>query len=393
MPASELHGYVGNAGTGALAAGIGPSDNTFSLTSATVAATYPTGSDGVFYVAIDMNPDESNAAFEKVKVTSRSGVTFSGVSRGQDGTVAKSHAAGAVVKHVFTADDARIANKHAADPAQGLLDHPNLVPPTASSTVTTSNPGDAAVAGVATNYARGDHKHAREAAAAGITYGSPAASAVGDASNDGTGTAVARANHVHAREAFGSPSGSAIGDTTSAGTATTPARSDHRHAREAFGSVTAQTNFGASSNDGTATTVARSDHRHGTPLFSANEITNTGTVTTTSTSYTDLSGAGPSTSMTVGPSGVLQVVVSAAANSDGNASALIGFTLSGTNTRAAADLDAFSVNGTDNIRGSRVTTIVGLTPGVGTVITAVYKSNAGANTASFSDRKIAFFTF
>lgn len=124
--------------------------------------------------------------------------------------------------------------------------------------ITTIQPDDAAAAGTAATSARGDHRHAIVAAAAG-------ASAVGDTAAEGTATSFARSDHRHSREAFGSPSASAVGDAAADGTATTVIRSDHVHAREGFGAVSGQTSFGQSSGNGTATTVARSDHTHGTP--------------------------------------------------------------------------------------------------------------------------------
>jgi hypothetical protein len=400
MPAAELHGYKGNAGDTTIVTALGPTDNVITLASATIAATWPDGSDGVFYADLD----NGTTAFEKVKVTSRSGVTLSGVARGQDGTVAVSHAATTPIRHVFTADDARISNAHAATPAQGELDHTTLLnnvrhdtatrhPTTVlpmSTTVTTSAPGDAGSAGTSADLAHGDHKHAREAA--GTTYGSPVASAVGDASADGVAASVPHSDHKHARETFAAPAASAVGDAGTTGTATTVPHSDHKHAREGFGAVTTQTAFGAASATGTATTVAHSDHAHGTPAITFGDGTASGTVTTTSTSYTDLSAAGPSFSVTVGLTGVLWVAVGAAANSDGNATALIGFTLSGANTLAASDINAYSVNGTNNMRGSRTRCLVGLTAGA-TTITAVYKSNNGANTASFSERVLSALSF
>lgn len=101
---------------------------------------------------------------------------------------------------------------------------------TPSSTVTSETSyGQAAAAGAATTYSRGDH-----------THGTPALAST-------------------------AASSSAVGDTATAGTATAPARADHVHGRENFGTVSPQTSFGQVSSSGTATTPARSDHVHGTP--------------------------------------------------------------------------------------------------------------------------------
>jgi hypothetical protein len=158
--------------------------------------------------------------------------------------------------------------------------------------------GQAAAAGAATAYSRGDHTHGSPS----LTSSSPAASAVVDTAAVGTATTPARADHRHAREGFGTvtaetsyglasgngaaatvshsdhthgtpglsavaASASAVGDVAATGTGTTPARSDHVHGREAFGSVAAQTSYGLGSGDGAAATVSHSDHTHGTPAL------------------------------------------------------------------------------------------------------------------------------
>jgi hypothetical protein len=64
---------------------------------------------------------------------------------------------------------------------------------------------------------------------------------------------------------YGSPGASAVGDTIAAGTSTNVSRADHRHGREAYGAPTAQFAYGLASAAGTATADARADHTHGTP--------------------------------------------------------------------------------------------------------------------------------
>lgn len=61
-----------------------------------------------------------------------------------------------------------------------------------ATTVTTQAVGDAAVVGVATNYAREDHKHGREAFGAAV-----ADTAFGSAKVDGVATTIARSDHIH----------------------------------------------------------------------------------------------------------------------------------------------------------------------------------------------------
>lgn len=54
--------------------------------------------------------DEALATEEKIFVAARSGNTFSSVLRGEDGTTALPHSAGATIRHVFVAQDADEAN-------------------------------------------------------------------------------------------------------------------------------------------------------------------------------------------------------------------------------------------------------------------------------------------
>jgi hypothetical protein len=167
-------------------------------------------------------------------------------------------------------------------------DHTHGTPSlTGTAPATTLGIGQSAALGAATTPARADHVHPLAAA------GAPAASAVADTQATGVATTFAASDHRHAREGFGAPAGSAVGDTQSSGAATTVARSDHRHAREAFGAVTAQTSFGAASSDGAATTVARSDHTHGTPAAPA--VPSAATTVTAETAYGAASAVGVAT--------------------------------------------------------------------------------------------------
>ena len=71
---------------------------------------WTTTASGPFFMVID--PGLSTE--EKVLVGSRTGSSLSSITRGQDGTTAASHAAGATVYPVFTATDADQANKVAS---------------------------------------------------------------------------------------------------------------------------------------------------------------------------------------------------------------------------------------------------------------------------------------
>src|SRR4051812_48957980 len=136
---------------------------------------------------------------------------------------------------------------------------------TPSGTVVTETAfGQAAAAGAATAYSRGDHTHGTPAApsvpAVATTVQSGAA--YGTATAVGVGTGYAREDHQHGTVALTgtAPTTSAVGDAVAVGTAVLPARSDHVHGREAFGAVTAQTTYALASTSGTATTEARADH-------------------------------------------------------------------------------------------------------------------------------------
>lgn len=146
---------------------------------------------------------------------------------------------------------------------------------TPSNTVTTETTfGQAAAAGAATTYSRGDHTHGTPAApsvpAAATTVQAGTSYGVGSAV--GTAASYAREDHQHGTVALtgATPTASAVGDAGAVGAATLPARADHVHGREAFGAVTAQTTYAASSASGSAVTVSHSDHTHGTPALTAN---------------------------------------------------------------------------------------------------------------------------
>jgi hypothetical protein len=69
---------------------------------------YPSGIGGAFVVTLDAGL----ASEEKVLVAARSGSTFSGLTRGYDGTTATAHSTGASVRHTISAVDLDEANAH-----------------------------------------------------------------------------------------------------------------------------------------------------------------------------------------------------------------------------------------------------------------------------------------
>ncbi|KQH75602.1 hypothetical protein AO501_25335 [Mycobacterium gordonae] len=113
--------------------------------------------------------------------------------------------------------------------------------------------------------------------------------------------------------------------------------------------------------------------------------------TTTSTSFTDLSTAGPAVTTTIGSSGMALVTVSANLQNNTQASrSYMGFAVSGASTQAAADSYsiaigiAASVANMGHFAGSFLVT--GLAPGSNT-FTAKYR--VSATTGTFADRRIA----
>ena len=115
MPPAERREYAGNAPPTTLSSGIDNATLTIPITNGTG---WPTGVIGPFFAVID----KGLSTEEKVKVASRTAnvLTVIAGGRGQDGTAAATHASGAAIEHVLTADDLNVMNQHIADPT---LDH------------------------------------------------------------------------------------------------------------------------------------------------------------------------------------------------------------------------------------------------------------------------------
>jgi hypothetical protein len=107
--------------------------------------------------------------------------------------------------------------------------------------------------------------------------------------------------------------------------------------------------------------------------------------TTTSTSYVDLTTAGPAQTVTVGASGIVEVVLTGNLSNSGSNYSVMGVALSGANTAAASDVTSLQHFGTAPHRGSYVAVLTGLTPG-STTFTAKYRVTGG--TGTFVDRAI-----
>lgn len=114
--------------------------------------------------------------------------------------------------------------------------------------------------------------------------------------------------------------------------------------------------------------------------------------TTTSTTYTDLTGAsvGPTVSIEHGPN--VLVIVRGSLENSGAGSARMGYAISGANSLAAADNRGAHIFGVANVNlgASDVSLLGSLTPGTST-FTAKYRVSSG--TGSFSARRLIVMPF
>jgi hypothetical protein len=109
--------------------------------------------------------------------------------------------------------------------------------------------------------------------------------------------------------------------------------------------------------------------------------------TTSSTSYTDLTTAGPAVTVTVPASGkVLVTVTSGMQNSTGGGSCFMAFAVSGPTSVAASDAQAVILGGNNLQAASASYVVSGLTAGGSYTFTAKYRVTTG--TGTFSNRSI-----
>lgn len=105
---------------------------------------------------------------------------------------------------------------------------------------------------------------------------------------------------------------------------------------------------------------------------------------TTSTSYTDLTTAGPSVTVTSGPKLIIHTTADLVCNTAGQ-TARATFNVSGATTITENDVRALKNTSTTNLRAT-VTTVIAVTPGVNTV-KMVYRTS-GTSTATFANRRL-----
>lgn len=343
MPQPTHRDFRGGAIDGRVSGGLGIGDATITLKASPGSTGWP---DGPSECVID--PGGANE--EQVIFTSRVGLVLSGVSRGQNNSVAKSHNDNEIIRHIGTKRDFQEANDHASD---------TEADPHATKLLNTTR----------------HDVTARHAIGTALAVAAPGNSAPGDVASAGVANSLARSDHLHGRESaagvpFAPPGSSAPGDTIAEGASASASRADHRHGREAASSPGSTVNVQAA-------TVA--------------------TQQSTTSGFGDLGTVGPSVTITVGSSGVLVVsIYSWISNNIANGTSLMGFALSGANSRSPSNAEAIqSTNSSVSEAGYRIgATIVltGLTPG-STTVTAKYSNATGGNTASFADRRISAWTY
>lgn len=161
----------------------------------------------------------------------------------QTGTAAGRPSSGLTVGGVYVDNDDFLAYV-----ATSATVYSQIAPFAATGAITANTPGNAAAAGSATTYARGDHQHATPAWGTSTSTSTP-----GDAVNQGASATFARSDHTHARAdgygAVGSMVAETFGVAASAGTNANLARIDHVHAMPAAPTVAS---IGAVANNGGA---------------------------------------------------------------------------------------------------------------------------------------------
>lgn len=312
---------------------------TFTVTSGTG---YPTGAyTGGFVIVLD----RGTAAEEKVLCSARSGNTFTvGTSgRAWDGTTASAHGGGVTngtVEHCVDADTLTDLSGHVYDTTRD--DHTQYQK---KSLLTTA--GDIIYASATSVWAR---------LAKGTAY-----QALGMNSGASAPAWMASLQSLM----------TAAGDTVYASGANTPARL-------------------AKGSDGTVYTLASGVPSWASPAAPANDAAYVATnETTSSSSFTDLSTAGPAVTVITGTKAL--VIVSAKLDNDTiNGAAVMGFAVSSATTLAADISRALRNSNIAGVEPNQISysyIVTGLTAG-SNVFTAKYEA-AGGGTASFADRRIS----
>jgi len=372
MAYATRRSYAGAAPACTLTNNISSSDTSMSITGTTT--NWPNTANGAFYMVID--PGLSTE--EKVLVSARTTGSLSSVTRGVDGTVAASHTAGATCYPVFTAVDADQANKVA-------------------STLTTK--GDLLVTdGSALNrLAVGTNDYpllADSASTNGVKWGQiPAAGIATDAV---TTAKILDSNVTTAKIANGAVTAAKLDASAAIQPTIVDAKGDIIAATAA--DTVARVAVGSNGQVLTADSAQAAGVKWATPTPSAITAVASATVLTqqdtTSTSYTDLSTAGPSVTLTTGTEALVTISAVLGQGVDSGAVIYAGVAVSGASTVAASDNYSLFLNGDDftsssgNVSLSTTFKLTGLTAGSNT-FTMKYKTSS--STARFSNRHLTVF--
>jgi len=377
--------YKGAAASTTTTLNIGPSDTAVSIAASTG---WPSTAAVPFYVVLSPGTSAEEKCLATISGTSLT------LTRAQDDTTAQTHASGTTIYPVFTADDADEANLIASK----MTTKGDLLT-TNGSDINRLGVGTNALALIADSTATNGVKWGQVATAgiedSAVTSAKIADSTIvaGDLASDSVTTAkILNSNVTTAKIADGAVTAAKLDAAAAIQPTIVDAKGDLIAATAA--DTVSRLAVGANNTVLTADSSTATGLKWAavtqavTAVGGAEVLTNQ---TTTSTSYTDLTTAGPAVTITTGTSVI--VLITADLGDPSNTAGFIraSFAVSGATTRAASDNEALIASGaaisTADPFGtySRAVVITGLTAG-SNVFTMKYKVSAG--TASFQNRNI-----
>jgi len=377
--------YKGAAASTTTTLNIGPSDTAVSIAASTG---WPSTAAVPFYVVLSPGTSAEEKCLATISGTSLT------LTRAQDDTTAQTHASGTTIYPVFTADDADEANLIASK----MTTKGDLLT-TNGSDINRLGVGTNALALIADSTATNGVKWGQVATAgiedSAVTSAKIADSTIvaGDLASDSVTTAkILNSNVTTAKIADGAVTAAKLDAAAAIQPTIVDAKGDLIAATAA--DTVSRLAVGANNTVLTADSSTATGLKWAavtqavTAVGGAEVLTNQ---TTTSTSYTDLTTAGPAVTITTGTSVI--VLITADLGDPSNTAGFIraSFAVSGATTRAASDNEALIASGaaisTADPFGtySRAVVITGLTAG-SNVFTMKYKVSTG--TASFQNRNI-----
>jgi len=379
MAAFTRRQYAGAAVATTTTGSINASATTVGITANTG---WPSSAGVTFYVVID-----PGTSVEEKCLATISGTTLT-LTRGQDDTTAASHASGATIYPVFSANDADEANELVSK----LTTKGDLL-------VTTGSALNRLAVGT-NDYAL----LADSAATNGVKWGQVAAAGI--ASDAVTTAKILNANVTEAKLASDAVTTSKI-----ANGAVTAAKLDAAAAIpptivDAKGDIIAATAadtvsrvaVGTNGQVLTADSTASAGVKWATPTPSAITAVASASVltaqTTTSTSYADLATAGPSVTLTTGSEALVTISAILGQGADSGQVIYASVAVSGASTIAASNNYSLFLNGDDfvstsgNVSLSTTFKLTGLTPGSNTF---TMKYATSSSTARFENRHLTVF--